>query len=198
MCGEAVSKWFFLDLKPEGGASQYITGHFCTSGFGVRVQARDPAYQQKWGHTSSLVPSLKTFRDLPSSRVALDSHHSTKQSLLPVLSVCLFLKTCIYSTLDLNQGTGVEAESNRAGGCVAGTEVESQMCPGFLGAAPALRAPAPPTPLACTLIYLSSVGKQTLSLFFKKSHGLEGNWSSSKICFSIMDQTKWGGAGEKS
>lgn len=83
---------------------------------------------------------------------------------------------------------------------MAGTEVESQMCPGFLGAAPALRAPAPPTSLACTLIYLSSVGKQTLSLFFNKSHGLEGNWSSSKICFSIMDQTKWGegGAGEKS
>lgn len=127
-------------------------------------------YRQKSGHTSSLVPSLKTFRDLPSSRVALDSRHSTKQSLLPVSSVCvfvcLFLKTCIYSTLDLNQETGVgSGESNRVGGWVTGTEVESQMCPGFHGAAPALRAPAPPTPLASTLIYLSSVGNQMRSLF---------------------------------
>lgn len=51
---------------------------------------------------------------------------------------------------------------------VTGTEVESQMCPGLFflfvcfGAAPALRAPPPShTPLvACTLIYLSSVGNQ--------------------------------------
>lgn len=38
-CGEAVSRWFISDLQSEGRASQYITGHFCTSGFGVGVQA---------------------------------------------------------------------------------------------------------------------------------------------------------------
>lgn len=49
---------------------------------------------------------------------------------------------------------------------MTGTEGESQMCPGFLGAAPALRAHPPPTPLACTLTYLSSVGNQMLFIYF--------------------------------
>lgn len=79
---------------------------------------------------------------------------------------------------------------------MTGTKLESQMCPGFLGAAPALRAPAPPTPLACTLIYLSSVGNQMLSLFLK-SNELKGNWSSSRMCLSIMDQTRVWGRGPK-
>lgn len=47
------------------------------------------------------------------------------------------------------------------------------MCPGFFGATPALRAPAPPTtPLTCTLIYLSSVGNPMLSLFLKVTQTL--------------------------
>lgn len=91
------------------------------------------------------------------------------------LSVCSW-KPTYSSTLDLNQGTGVEVgESKRVGGWVAGTEGRVSDVPWifFFGATPALRAPAPPTtPLTCTLIYLSSVGNPMLSLFLKVTQTL--------------------------
>lgn len=91
-----------------------------------RVPSRDPAYQQKpWvGHLNFWYRVLKkkNFWDLPSSRVAKDSHPSTKQSLLPVSLFYFFCppgaKTAFYSTLDLNQGTwhekGVELNQEEA------------------------------------------------------------------------------------
>lgn len=170
-----------MDLQPEGGASKCITGYYCTSGFEVRVQAGAPAYQQKWRHTSSLVPSLKTFRDLPSSRVASDLHHSTKQSLLPVLSVCLFLETYIFLDTGLEsrnwRGSGGVKKSGRMGGWDRGSSLRCALDYFlffiFFGATPALRAPAPPTtPLTCALIYLSSVGNPMLSLILKVTQTL--------------------------
>lgn len=71
---------------------------------------------------------------------------------------------------------------------MTGTEVKSQMCPGsFFGSA--LRAPPPPASRACTLIYPSRVGNQTLSLF--ESHtDLKATGAPANICVSIMDQTR--------
>lgn len=52
----------------------------------------------------------------------------------------------------------MKAESNKSGGGMTRAEV------GFLGAAT-----TSVTHLVCSLIYLSGVGKQTLSLFFLKN-----------------------------
>lgn len=89
------------------------TGHFCTSGFGGRVQAgtlcisRNRDTPQVWYQ----VLKLSGFA-LFQSRFRLTSFNKTITIACVVcLCVCLFLKICIYSTLDLNQRTGVEAES---------------------------------------------------------------------------------------
>lgn len=149
-----------LDLHPWRSRQHIHNRSFLLIWLWGQGPSRDPTNQQKWGHTSSLVPSLKTFSGfaLFQSRLRLASFNKTITIACVVcLCVCLFLKTCIYSTLDLNQATGVRSgEWNRVGGRVTGTEDESQMCPGFFffGAAPALRAPPPSHTLACTLTCL--------------------------------------------
>lgn len=86
----------------------------------------------------------------------------------------------------------MKAESNKSGGGMTRAEV------GFLGAATTSA-----THLVCTLIYLSGVGKQTLSLFFlfyfiffKRKSYLKGDWS--RRYFSIMERSgvEWSGGGE--
>lgn len=83
-CGDAVNPahFFSLDLQPEGGTSPDFGGY----------QAGTQRISRNRGlGTSTMVPSLrkkrKNFWDLPSSRVAPDSHPSMKQSLLPVSSI---------------------------------------------------------------------------------------------------------------
>lgn len=116
---------------------------------------------------------------------------STKQSLLPVCVCVCSWEPAFYSTLDLNQGTDVEVES------------WSEWEDGWLGQRASLRC-APdfsaqhqhwePTPLphpSPALLPTCLVLEIGCSLyFFSKSHGLKGNWSSSKRCFSIMDRTR--------
>lgn len=83
------------NLQPEGRASQYVTGHFCTSGFfggGSGSMQGPSAYQQKQGHTSSLVPSLKTFGICPlpeslQTRIIQQNNHYC----LCCLFACLFV-----------------------------------------------------------------------------------------------------------
>lgn len=109
------SRFLSLDLQPEGGTSPDFGGY----------QAGTQRISRNRGlGTSILVPSLRKkhkLLDLPSSRVAPDSHPSTKQSLLPVSSICFCPpggETAFYSTLDLNQGTwhekGVEINQEEA------------------------------------------------------------------------------------
>lgn len=76
------SRFLSLDLQPEGGTSPDFGGY--------RAGTQRISRNRGLG-TSILVPSLrkkkkKNFWDLLSSRVAPDSHPSTKQSLLPVSS----------------------------------------------------------------------------------------------------------------
>lgn len=100
------------NLQPEGRASQYVTGHFCTSGFlgGGQGPCRDPQRISRNRDTPQVwyqVLKLLGFA-LFQSRFRLASFNKTITIACVVcLRVCLFLKTCIYSTLDMNQGTGV-------------------------------------------------------------------------------------------
>lgn len=58
--GEAVSRRFILDLQPEGSRQLIYNRSFLHIWLWGQGPSRDPTYQQKQGHTSSSVPSLKT------------------------------------------------------------------------------------------------------------------------------------------
>lgn len=147
-----------LDLQPEGGAGGFITtGHFWTSG--SSNISRNGDKPQVWYQVLKLMSS---------SRVAWDPHHSTKQSLLPVvISLCLSVPENLHllhtglKSMNWRWKQGGE-QSGRAGHGDRGrvsdvpwiswrsTSTESTQ----------LR----PVPPSCTLIYLSSVGNQMLAL----------------------------------
>lgn len=67
-----------------------MTGHFCSSGYlGGRGPSRDPTLSAERGDTPQVryqVLKLNGICPLPESPQT--PHHSTKQSLLPVSSVC--------------------------------------------------------------------------------------------------------------
>lgn len=64
--GEAVSRWFiFLDLRPWRSRQHIYNRSFLLIWLWGQGPSRDPTNQQKWGHTSRLVPSLKTFGICP-------------------------------------------------------------------------------------------------------------------------------------
>lgn len=172
--GKLYPSFLTSNLK---GAPANATGHFLKSGFGVRVQAgthcisRNRDTPQVWYQVLKPIGGLALFQ----SRFRL-VRHSTKQSLLPVLFVRLFLKNLhlLHTGLE-SRNWQWSGESCRAGGRNGWDGGRVSDVPWNSWRSTSTESLPTSPPLRPALIYLSSVGNQTLALL--KSHGLKSNWS---------------------
>lgn len=90
-CGEAVSRWSLSGLPTRRLHQLIYNRSFLYIWLGVRVQAGTQRISRNGDTLLSLVPSLKTFWTYPLPESLKTRIIQTKQSLLPVLSVCMFV-----------------------------------------------------------------------------------------------------------
>lgn len=127
----------------------YTTGHFCTSGFGVQAATLRISRNRDTPQVRYQVLKRRGFA-LFQSRFRLVQQ---KQSLLPVLFVC----DCSWKPAFTPHWTWIKELVVKWGSWTVwedgwpGPRSSLRRVLGFLGAAPALRAPNPPTPTSALL-----------------------------------------------